>query len=176
MARLLDGFEEIVHRFFLVSLECEHLILISLESKYRNKVSDPSEFEKELELLGTESIDIHPLLSDEHLELSLDLGTTVRIGTIYSYFSLILFEWSRAHWALMWDMDDFFSTRSDLRDDRYDLRDHLSCTHDEDIVTFSHSFFLEFIIVMEGRTPDDHSADIDCLEIGYWSHCSSTSD
>jgi len=82
MSRLLEGIYEILYRFFLVSFEHKHLITIIPELIYRSKVRDPSEIKKELYLLFSETIDIYTLLGDEHLELSLDLGWTVRIRTI----------------------------------------------------------------------------------------------
>ncbi len=65
---------------------------MSRKMKYRNEILDPTKLEKEFELLGSESIDIEPLFSDEHFELSLDLRRTVWIRTIDRDFSFILLE------------------------------------------------------------------------------------
>jgi hypothetical protein len=58
--------------------------------EYGSKVCNPSLLEEEFYLFFSESIDIHPLLGDEHLELSLNLGWTLSIGAEYRNLSLIL--------------------------------------------------------------------------------------
>lgn len=175
-SRLLYRIKEVVHGFLLVSFKFEKCFPITTEVKDRDTVSDPSEFEKELHLFHSESIDIQPLFPDEHLELSLDLRGTVSIGTINRYHSFILFCWCGTDGANSRDFDDLLLTCSHFCDHRYDLWDDLTRSHDEDRIPLPHSLLRELIIVMQCRSSDDDTTHIRSFEIGHWSDCARSSD
>ena len=78
--------------------------------------------------------------------------------------------------AYFWWKHGFLRSISKLRDDRYDLRDDFSSSHDEYIISFSYSLLRELIIVMECRSTYHDTTDIDCFEIRYGSHGTSTPD
>lgn len=81
-----DSSEEIIDRFFFVSLDEEKLITILSEIIDRRHVGHPSEFEEELDLFWSESIDIHTMLADEPFEGLHLTSWTVRITTEESDF------------------------------------------------------------------------------------------
>lgn len=176
MTRVLDRFEEIIDGFLLVSFESEEVLSIISQMKNRDKIRHPTELEKEFDLLGPKSIDIESLLPDKHLELSLDLGWTVPIRTKYRYFSFILFKWSRTDRTVFWRKDFFLRSITHLSEYRDYLGDDLPCSHDEDGIPFSNSFFREFVVVMECCPSDDDTAHIHSFEIRHGCHCSRSSD
>ena len=85
-AFILDSGEEIIDGFFFVSFDEEKLITVIPEVIDRRHVGHPTEFEKELYLFWSESVDIDTMLADEPFEGLHLTSWTVRITTEESDF------------------------------------------------------------------------------------------
>lgn len=90
-AFILDSGEEVIDGFFFVSFDEEKLITIISEVINRRHVGHPTEFEKELYLFWSESVDIDSMLADEPFEGLHLTSWTVRIATEESdFFSFLM--------------------------------------------------------------------------------------
>lgn len=90
-AFILDSDEEIIDGFFFVSFDEEKLITVIPEVIDRRHVGHPAEFEKELYLFRTKSIDIDTMLADKPFECLHLTSWTVRITTEESdFFSFLM--------------------------------------------------------------------------------------
>lgn len=85
-AFILDSGEEIIDGFFFVSFDEEKLITIITEVINRRHIGHPTEFEKELYLFWSESVNIDTMLADKPFEGLHLTSWTVRIATEESDF------------------------------------------------------------------------------------------
>lgn len=176
MSRFLESIFQILNGFFFISFECKELCFMIEKMKRRCKIREPSLLEKKLDLLLAETIDIESMLSEKCLETPLNLRRTMMIWTEKRDLLLFFLKECITHRATCRKCNNPFVSVSRLRDRRDNLRDHFSGADDIDHISFTNIFFLEFIVVMERRATDDHTADIHRLEIGDWRHHTRPSD
>jgi hypothetical protein len=88
---ILDSGEEIIDGFFFISFDEEKLITIISEVIDRRHVGHPTEFEEELDLFWSESVDINSMLTNKPFEYLHLTSWTVRITTEESdFFSFLM--------------------------------------------------------------------------------------
>lgn len=113
------------------------------------------------------TINVHGLLGNQHFELPLNFGWTMLIWTENRHFPFFLFQCSVTNRAIFWWKDNIFTSISYISNYRYYLRYNFSCSHNKNRISFSHSLFSEFIIIMECCSFHDHTRHINRLKICY---------
>lgn len=122
------------------------------QTKHGGKICQPSLFQKKLDLLFSETINVESLFSDKGLESSLYLSGTMPIGTQESDFISLFSEWRQTYGTERRRENISLCSRTSFRYRHYDLRYDLTRTNNVHTVPFPNVLFPEFIVIMKCRT------------------------
>jgi len=171
----LDSSEEIIDRFFFISLYLEELITMISEIINRRHICHPAEFKKELDLLWSESINIYTMFTDEPFECLHLTSRTSRITTEESDFLTFFMCQGFTDRTVSRRENNFFSSCTRFNNGSYNLGDNFACTMDKYLISDSQIFFCNFVIVMKCCVLNSDSHDVHWFDMCDWCDSSRSS-